>query len=564
MGMHSITTRGRTPAARRSRWRTATIVNAMSLTVLTSLLLACAPPAPPAATSAPAPAAPAPAKPGAPAAPAAQPAASPAVAQPAGQAQGAIVVVYEAEPNTIVPKDSSTNNGYIVLDNVYDHLTGRDYSSGQPKIVPELAESWSQVNDKSWQFKLRKDVKFHNGEVFNADAVVVAVEDMANPDKPGLAANEYGTLQSARKIDDFTVEITTKDADPILPSRMVKFPIAAPKWVRTTTPEAAASQAIGSGPYILAEFQKGSHILFKANPNYWGPKTPKIAEIRLIGRQEQAVRAAMLLAGEADLAFHVALDDAKKAPQTIIEQSQESPMFEMNTEMPLFKDVRVRQAVAEAVDVQGLVDALYPGGIAKPLNGQIVREGTLGWNPNLKPYAYRPEESKRVIQEAGAVGTPLEYYDRPGSFPRAGEVSEYVANQISQTGLKVSVRHLEAAAFTEKHRAIKPEQNPADLLMTSVSSPILDASRPFDIYYACGGRYRRTCDPEWDRRYAEAKVLTGDARDKAFQALQEYQYDKYWYRPLFGLNWTHGASAKLQWTPRNDSGVRFWEMSLKP
>jgi peptide/nickel transport system substrate-binding protein len=100
--------------------------------------------------------------------------------------------------------------------------------------------------------------------------------------------------------------------------------------------------------------------------------------------------------------------------------------------------------------------------------------------------------------------------------------------------------------------------------MTSVSSPILDASRAIDIYYACGGRYRITCDPEWDRRYAEAKNLTGDARDKAFQGLFEYAYDKYWYVPLFGLNWVHGASAKLQWTPRSDSGVRFWEMSLKP
>jgi peptide/nickel transport system substrate-binding protein len=281
---------------------------------------------------------------------------------------------------------------------------------------------------------------------------VVAVEDMANPQKHGLAANEYGTLQSARKVDDFTVEITTKDADPILPDRMVKFPIAAPKWVRAASPEEAASQAVGSGPYILTEYQKGQYLLFKANQNYWGPKKPQIAEIKLVGRQEQAVRAAMLLAGEADLAFHVALDDAKKAPQTIIEQSQESPMFNMNTELPVFKDVRVRQAVAEAVDVQGLVNALYPGGVAKPLNGQIIREGTLGWNPNLKPYPYRPEESKRVIQEAGAVGTAVEYIDRPGSFPRAGEVSEFVVNSLNQISFKATLQHLESAAFREASR----------------------------------------------------------------------------------------------------------------
>jgi peptide/nickel transport system substrate-binding protein len=577
--MQSVTTSVRTSLSRRPSLRSATI--ARSLSILASLLLACAPPAQPAATNGPAPAAAPAAKPAEPAAKPAEPAAKPAEpaaqgapspaaasgqasAKPADPAQGKIVIVFEAEPNTIVPKDSATNNGYIVLDNVYDHLTGRDYSSGQPRIVPQLADSWSRVDDRTWRFKLHQGVKFTNGEVFTADAVVVAVEDMANPQKRGLAADEYGTLQSARKIDDFSVEIVSKDPDPILPDRMVKFPIAAPQWVRTASAEAAATQAVGSGPYLLAEYQKGQYLLFKANPDYWGPNKPRIAEIKLVGRNEQAVRAAMLLAGEADLAFHIALDDAKKAPQTIIEQSQESPMFNVNTELPVFKDIRVRQAVAEAVDVPGMINALYPGGVAVPLNGQIVRQGTLGWNPNLKPYPYKPDEAKRLMQEAGAVGTAVEYYDRPGSFPRAAEVSELIVNQLNQIGFKASLRHLESAAFVEKHRAIKPEQNPADLLMTSVSSPILDASRPFDIYYACGGRYRITCDPEFDRRYAEAKGLTGEARDKAFQALQEYAYDKYWYMPLFGLNWVHGAAARLQWTPRTDSGVRFWEMSLKP
>ena len=98
--------------------------------------------------------------------------------------------------------------------------------------------------------------------------------------------------------------------------------------------------------------------------------------------------------------------------------------------------------------------------------------------------------------------------------------------------------------------------------MSAVRSSIARAI--FDVYYVCGARNRIGCDPEFDRRYAEAKVLTGDARDKAFQGLWEYAYDKYWYMPLFGLNWAHGATAKLQWTPRIDGMVLFSEMSLNP
>jgi peptide/nickel transport system substrate-binding protein len=474
------------------------------------------------------------------------------------------VIVIESEPDTIVPKDGSSNISHLVLDNVYDQLVARAWSAGQSKLVPQLAESWSRVEPNTWRFKLRQDVKFTNGESFNADAVVTAITDMADPQQPGRGAGEYGTLQSAKKVDDFTADITTKDPDPILPERLVHLPIAAPKWVKTASPETVATQAVGSGPYILADYQKGNYLLFKANEQYWGPNKPKIAEIKYIGRSEPGVRAAMLQAGEADLAYNITLEQAKQAPQTLIEQTQESPIFRINSEHPVMKDIRVRQALAEAIDTQVMINSLYPGGIGVPLNGQLVRQGTLGWNPNLKPYPYNPDHAKQLMQEAGAVGTPVEYVDRVGFFPHSDEVAELIVNQLNQIGFKATSRRLEAASFIQALRAVKPDQQRSDLQVTSVSSPILDSSRIFDIDYACGGRNRMGCDPEFDRRYAEAKVLTGDARDKAFQGLWEYEYDKYLYVPLFGLNWAHGASARLQWTPRLDGEVLFAEMTLNP
>jgi peptide/nickel transport system substrate-binding protein len=533
------------------------------LTILTGLLLACAPPAPPVSPSAPAP----PAAPAAqPAAPAVQPAASPAVAsgQPAGPAQGQIVIVNQVEPDTIVPKDAYANVALFVMDNVYDHLTARDVSSGQGKIVPQLAESWSQVDDRTWRFKLRQDVKFTNGEVFNADAVVTAVMDMADPQKPGKALTEFGTLQAAKKVDEFTVDVSAKDPDPILPQRMVRLSIPAPNWLKTANLETASTQAVGSGPYLLAEYIKGDHLLFKANPNYWGPNKPKIAEIKYVGRTEQSVRSAMLQTGEVDLAFNITLEQAQQAPRAIIEQTQESPVFRINPEHPVMQDVRVRQAIADAIDTQGMINALYPGGIGVPLHGQLVRQGTVGWNPNLQPYPYKPDEAKRLMQETGAVGTPVEYIDRNGVFPRSDEVAELIVNQLNQIGFKATVRRMEPAAASEAFRSVKPDQQRTDLQVTSVSSPILDSSRVFDVDYTCVARNRIGCDPEFDRRYAEAKVLSGEARDKAFQGLWEYLYDQYLYIPLFGLNWAHGATARLQWTPRIDGMVLFAEMGLNP
>jgi peptide/nickel transport system substrate-binding protein len=579
MRLQGITTGERRSSPRWHPWRT--VRTAGALTVLSSLLLACAPAAPPASNSTPAPAAPAvaapakpaeaspqvaPAKPAAGAQPAASPAAAaaPVAAKPAGPASGQIVIVNEAEPDTILPKDASQPNAYFIVDNLYDHLTGLDYSSGVGKLVPELADSWTRVDDHTWRFQLHQGVTFINGETFDADAVVTAVTDLVDPQKPGRTLDNYGTLQSAKKIDDFTVDITTKDTDPILPERLARFVVPAPNWLKTSSVQTLSTQAVGSGPYILVDWQQGKYLLLKANENYWGPNKPKIAEIKVIGRSEQTVRSTMVQAGEADLAYNVTLDQAKQAPRTIIQQTQRAPSIRINWEHPVLQDVRVRQAIAEAIDTQGMIDTLYPGGVAVPLTGQVVRQGSVGWNPNLKPYPYNPDEAKRLLQEAGAVGTPVELVDRPGQWPHADEVSELIVNWLNQVGFKTTLRHLEAAAAADALHAVKPGEQRADLLPTPISNPILDSSRPFSVFYACGGRNRIGCDPEFDRRYAEARVLSGDARDQAFQSLWAYAYDKYWYVPLFGLNWAHGASAKLQWTPRIDELVLFSEMSLTP
>jgi peptide/nickel transport system substrate-binding protein len=468
--------------------------------------------------------------------------------------------VIEAEPNTLLTKDSTTNNGQLVNDNIYDSLTRYD---PQGKLVGKLAESWSRVDPTTWRFKLRQGVKFTNGEVFNADAVVAAIEDLNDPQRPGVGLTDFGSMKTATKVDDFTVDITTPSPDPILPEKNVHFCIPAPNWAKTATLEQRSTTAVGSGPYILAEYVKGQQMVFKANPDYALTPKPTIAEIKMVFRVEQQVRGAMVQAGEADLAYNIPPEMKNQVPRGIIDQIQEVPMFRINSEHPVMKDIRVRQAITVGIDVAGMVKALYPDGAAVLANGQLVRQGTVGWNPNLKPYPYDPDLAKRLMQETGAVGTPVEFLARPGQYPRASEVAEFIISSLNQIGFKATTRFLEAAASTEALRSVKPEQQRPDLQMTSVSSPNLDSSRPFDLYYLCGGRNHIGCDQEGDRLYNDAKQLSGAERDKAFQQVWAYFYDKYYYVPLFALNWTHGASARLVWEPQPDGLLVFTSISLK-
>src|SRR5262249_38242535 len=161
--------------------------------------------------------------------------------------------------------------------------------------------------------------------------------------------------------------------------------------------------------------------------------------------------------------LNIAPEQMSSALRTIIEQTQEAPMFRINSEHPVLKVVRVRQAIVEAIDIQGIINAFYPGGLAVPLNGQLVRRGSVGWDAPLKPYPYNADEARRLLQETGAVGTSLEFVDRPGQFPHADEVAELIVNWLNQIGFKATLRRLEAAAATAALQSVKPEQQRTDL-----------------------------------------------------------------------------------------------------
>jgi peptide/nickel transport system substrate-binding protein len=550
--------------------------SAASLVLITGVLaVACAPAAPvsPAATVAPAKPAAAAASPGA--SPAASPVASPgaavAPATAAGavakvQPKGSLTMVIESDGDTIHPKDGTTDNAMFVMGNVYDGLTGRDWSAGTPKIVGKLAESFeqSQADPKTWRFKLRPGLKFINGEPINADAVVNMVTFVTDPANPGLAIDEFGLSGAkATRIDEYIVDITTKEADAIFPSRVVRMGIPAPKWLASMPNDNSITQAVGSGPYKLTEFVKGDHFLLQANEDYWGPNKPRIAEIKIVFRNEAAVRGAMLQAGEVQLATLLTPEQAKQMPASLIELTGEAVGIKINPEHPVLKDLRVRQAINMSLDRKSMIDSLY-GDVAEPLNGMMVRKSSLGWNPNLKEYPYDPAKAKQLVQEAGAVGQSIELISRNGVVPRVDEVTELFANQVSQTGLKVTVKSLEVGQWRTANRQVKPGETRTDLLLTSASDPVLDSSRTLTNYYKCGGVNAQWCDQEWTAKFNNVLGLSGDARAKGFQDLWQVAYDQNVFTPLFGLNFIHGISPKLHWgtTKRYDLIRDFTEWTL--
>lgn len=477
------------------------------------------------------------------------------VAQPA---ESRLVVVAEGEPETLLPADGCSMLSSLVTDSVYDRLTVRMPDGA---IEGSLAESFERIDDLTWRFHLRDDVTFHNGEPFNADAVVTMVEYYVGPDRTSRCAGDFSTLAyPATKVDDYTVDLISTEPDPVFPTRMLNVYMAAPEWLTTSSEEELATNAVGTGPYKLVEWNKGEHVLLAANEDYWGEPKPTIDEIEILGRPEAAVRAAMVQAGEADIAYVISPELAAEVPQAVQELTTEVVGIRLNSLHPVLSDIRVREAIALSIDTASLMEAFYPGS-STPVNGQMVRPSALGYNDELAPYPYDPERAQQLVEEAGATGTELGLVIRAANFPRVQELGEALAAMISQSGLVVQPVILEAGQWRDQLYAVNEGQTRSDLLLTAASNPLFDSSRVIEAYYG-DGQFSQADSEEFEQKIDEAGQLSGEEREAAYQALWAEARDQYWMIPLFGLDFVHGLSARTNWTPRDDGRVYYTEMSL--
>jgi peptide/nickel transport system substrate-binding protein len=235
-------------------------------------------------------------------------------------------------------------------------------------------------------------------------------------------------------------------------------------------------------------------------------------------------------------------------PASVIELTGEAVGIRVNPEHPVLKDVRVREAINISLDRKSMIDALY-GEVAEPLNGQLVRRSSLGWNPEIKEYPYDPARARQLVQEAGAVGQPIELISRNGIIPRIDEVTELFQNQVSQSGLKISVKSLEIAQWRIVNGQVKPGDTRSDLFLSSSSDPVQDSSRTFGQKYRCGGVNSQWCDEAWTAKFNNVLGLSGEARSKGFQELWKIANEQHVFIPLFGLNFVHGHSPKFHWDP---------------
>jgi peptide/nickel transport system substrate-binding protein len=379
-----------------------------------------------------------------------------AVPPPEGP-EGTLIRALSTFPNSLDLPQCAERNASTTAWHMYDTLIWVDEEG---IFQPALAEDWEVSEDGSeYTFHLRQGVTFHNGEPFNADAVVFSWERAKD------AGFEYSNLwqlaTTVEKIDDYTVKIATDGPDALFLTTVAdNWAIIPPQYFQEVGQEGFDEHPMGTGPFMFVEWVKGDRIVMKANPDYWQEGVPKIENLIFRPIPESATRVAAIQTGEVDIVTRLSSEEAKSllgVPNvTVIKYPVERVYYIAFNNMTTgvgqpTEDALVRQAMNYAVDVDAIIDSLFDG-FAKPAIG-FVSTGELGYD-NAEPFGYDPDKARDLLAQAGYPdGFEMDMACPAGAYTHFEEVCEAVAGYLGDVGIKINLEIMESGQYWDLEAA---------------------------------------------------------------------------------------------------------------
>ena len=478
-----------------------------------------------------------------------------------GGAADTVRVVLGQEPPTLEACESNlTSTGVVVRSNVTEPLIERNPQSGE--LEPKLATEWKATSDREWTLKLREGVNFQDGTPFNAEAAAFTIDRAVNS-KLGCNVEGYvfGDADlDVKAVDATTLTVTTPEPDPILPLRL-SFLEVVPTSTSTTE---KVREPIGTGPYKIDSWDAGQKISLSSWDGYWGDK-PAYAKAEYQWRSESSVRAAMITSGEADIAMGLSPDD-NIGDLGVDYPNNETVALRMDANEAPLNDIRIRQAVNYAIDNEGIVNSLYQG--KHQVAAQLVPEGIVGHNSELKGWPFDLEKAKSLVAEAKADGVDtskqISLVVRSAQFPKITELAQVLQEQLSQAGLNVKLKMLETSQHLTYQVRPFAEDEGAVALMTQHGNQAGDAAFTVDQYMLSTGAQSYFGTPEFDAMIRKADAASGDARQKAFEEIFAYQNDKVvQFAHISHQTGILGKAKSVSYTPNSSSGdeLRISEMT---
>ncbi|MEZ5261111.1 MAG: ABC transporter substrate-binding protein [Acidimicrobiales bacterium] len=381
-----------------------------------------------------------------------------------GDVDNTLVIGMTATNIPLLDTTLSQNEGYegirFVGNQLYDALSRFDLSDpGKiPDVVPALAESWEPNEDLTvWTFKLRPGVTFHDGEPWNADAamfnldrILVESSPQYYPELNAQAGLAIGGIESARKVDDMTIEISTKGPWSHLPADLTTIFFGSPKAIQELGNDGFGKNPVGTGPFKFKEFVQGQRLVMDRNPDYWRG-APKVETVILRPIPDPTARVAALRSGEVNW-IEVPLPDDVESLEAegftvhLNSYDHEWPWV-LDTSKAPFDDKRVRQALNYAIDRESLANDILQG-TASPLP-QAAAEANFAFRKENDLYTYDPDKAKELLAEAGYP----DGFSFRLSFPTSGSgnmvpipMNEALQADLAEVGVKVQLEPISGRA----------------------------------------------------------------------------------------------------------------------
>jgi len=369
-----------------------------------------------------------------------------------------LIISQKADVETFDPSQSNNTTTHNVTINLFDTLVrlsddGRDF-------VGELAESWKVVDPTTWQFRLRRGVKFHNGEELNAAAVKFSLDSTLDLERKTRQRPTYVAFKEVRIDDPYTVSIITHKPYAIALTQLQYLMVVPPGYIKQVGWDEFGRKPVGSGAFKFKEWERDVRVVLEANDAYWKGK-PKVRSLAFRAIPEDASRIAAVQRGEVDIIDAVPYDRIKElqgSPTVKITQRQGEQVYVgLDTlRVEPLKKREVRQALNHAVNADALVKNLLLG-YAVRLNGPMFPT-TPGYDEKQPAYAYDPERAKRLLAQAGYPnGFEVEFAVSPAfqGIAKGTEVGEAIAGQLGRVGVRAKLNVQDSAALFNAYSAKK-------------------------------------------------------------------------------------------------------------
>ena len=472
---------------------------------------------------------------------------------------------------------------------VYESLVW--YNSKTYKPEAALATSWTQVTPTQMRFNLRTGVKFHDGAPFTADDAVFSIERAMS--KTSNYTPFTNSIDRVVKVDDHTIDIFTKDFNPVLLNQLTELRMmnkawaeknnaVAPKDIKTKDETFSHRNANGTGPFMLKEWQQDQKLVFVRNPNWWGKTDGNVTEVIYTPVKNTSTRMAALLSGEVDFVLDPSPQDLPRLRSDpnlkVIDGLENRTIFlgmdQFRDELPgsdikgknPLKDVRVRKALYQAIDINTITRVTLRG-LGKP-TGALIAPQVNGWTEALqKRFPYDPNASKKLLEEAGYKdGFEVNFSCPNNRYINDEQICQAVTSMWAKIGVKAKLRTEPLATYFPMIQRYE-----ASIYMLGWGVP------PFDAFYSLqslvrtvgaggDGNYNvgRYSNPQIDALIERVRKETDlDLRTKLMTKALAMAAEDVAYLPLHNQIIPWAMKKNVEVTHRADNRLDWYQVKVK-